>query len=87
MTNRRGRSEGLQSSPFSGLSTAVKMTAGKFLNEPGLTLSLIGTPISTYGQAKIYGLKMIQMILPARGHHLASFRALTGCIVNTIGRE
>jgi phosphoglycerol transferase len=61
-----------------GLSTAVKMTAGKLLDDPGLGLSVIGTPISGYGEAEIYGLKMIQMILPVSGHHLGSFRALTG---------
>ena len=62
----------------SGLSTAAKMVLNGFLSEAGLGLSMIGTPISAYGDAERYGLKMIQVILPVNGHHLESFRHITG---------
>ncbi|HEV7510185.1 MAG TPA: hypothetical protein VGO27_00705, partial [Candidatus Acidoferrum sp.] len=59
-----------------GLSTIAKMILNRLLSEPGLELSIIGTPISGYGEAEIYGLKMIQIILPASGHHLEYFRLI-----------
>jgi phosphoglycerol transferase len=48
------------------------------LNEPGLGLSIIGAPISAYGGAEQFGLKMIQVILPVIGHRLDYFRHITG---------
>jgi phosphoglycerol transferase len=61
-----------------GLSTVAKMLLSGLLSEPGLGLSLIGRPISSYGDAERYGLKMIQVVLPVMGHHLESFRDIRG---------
>lgn len=60
------------------LSTVAKMVLNNLAAEPELGLSVIGTPISGYGEAEVYGLKMIQVFLPVGNHRLGSFDALRG---------
>jgi hypothetical protein len=58
-------------------STIIKTSFAGVLNEPGLQLSQIGMPISAYGDAERFGLKMIQVILPVGGHNFSPFRSIT----------
>ena len=32
-----------------------------------------GQPISTYGQDEFFGLKMVQLLLPVKGHRLSAW--------------
>lgn len=61
-----------------GLSMVVKMGLNSLIAEPGLSLSMVGAPISSYGGAERFGLKMIQVILPVNGHHSPFFRTIRG---------
>ena len=57
-------------------SISGRLLFDKVVAEPGLELSLVGTPISGYGEAERYGLKMVQILLPVSQHALPLFRAI-----------
>jgi phosphoglycerol transferase len=59
-----------------GLATIAKMYLSGLVKEPGLELSLIDTAISGYGEEELYGLKLIQTILPLSGNPLAFMRTI-----------
>ena len=59
-----------------GLSLGGKPIVNHFLDEPGLRVAMIGMPISAYGEAERYGLKIVQILLPVSAHPLPSFRAI-----------
>jgi phosphoglycerol transferase len=59
-----------------GLSIGGKLIVNHLVAEPGLKLVEIGTPISAYGEAERYGLKMVQILLPLSEHPLPLFRAI-----------
>lgn len=58
------------------LSIGGRQVFNKAVAEPGLELSDISRPISGYGDAERYGLKIVQILLPVSAHPLPSFRAI-----------
>ncbi|MEY2577381.1 MAG: hypothetical protein QOI49_205 [Verrucomicrobiota bacterium] len=58
------------------LSIGGRLVFNKAVAEPGLELSDISKPISGYGEAERYGLKIVQILLPVSEHRLPSFRVI-----------
>jgi hypothetical protein len=61
-----------------GLSVVARVGLDHLVAEPGLGRSLVGMPISGYGGAERFGLKIVQVLLPVSGHRSPFFRTIRG---------
>lgn len=61
-----------------GLSVVARVALNDLIAEPGLGRSLVGAPISGYGGAERFGLKIVQVLLPVNGHASPFFQRIRG---------
>ena len=59
-----------------GLSVGGRVVLNNLIAEPGLERSLVGAPISGYGGAERFGLKIVQVLLPVNGHRSPFFQTI-----------
>jgi phosphoglycerol transferase len=58
------------------LSVVARVVLNDLIAEPGLARSLVGAPISGYGGAERFGLKIVQVLLPVTGHVAPFFQTI-----------